>query len=157
LLALHPARDGERLVDELQRKLKKAIDTVHAKVTTRPGHVVFRIPASALFPSGDAKVNQPGGKALAEIASVLSSMSGPAGERFQVAGHAPGAKSPQWGLCAQRAMAVAERLAAGGVAARTISVAAFGTLDPETRSEPQGIEICVLRGDASSAVLVENR
>jgi flagellar motor protein MotB len=157
LLALHPARDGEKLLEELQKKLKKVIDAGHAKVMTRQGHVVLKISASALFSGDEANLRAVGAKALAEIASALSYAGGMAGDRLQVAMHAPRAGSAPWKLCAARAMAVAERLAAGGIAASAISVAAFGALDAAAPVETHGIEITVLRGDAPPAVLVENR
>jgi flagellar motor protein MotB len=153
LQALHPARDNERLRDELEKKLKKAMDAGQATVTTRHGHVVLKIAIEALFASGEANVKPAGAKALTEIAGVLSAT---AGERFQVEGHSPGASSAEWTLCASRAMSVARRLAASGIAARTISVAAFAALEVEPQAKSHGIAIAVLRGEAPP-VLVDNR
>jgi flagellar motor protein MotB len=157
LLALHPARDGEKLLEEMQKKLRKLIDAGHTKATMTLGHVVIKISTSALFSSGDASMKPAGARALAEVAAALSSSGGMMGERIQVAGHAPEAGPTAWGLCAARAMAVAERLAASGVPASTISLAVFGALDAAAPADGSAIEITVLQGDAPSTVLVDNR
>ncbi|MGO9832711.1 MAG: flagellar motor protein MotB [Polyangiaceae bacterium] len=147
LQALHPARDSETtLLDELEKGLKKPIDVGYVvNVTTRHGHVVLRIATEALFASGEANVKPAGAKSLSEIAGVLS---GRAGGRFQVEGHSAGASSAEWMLCASRAMSVAKRLAADGIAADTISVAAFGGLELQASTKGYGIVIAILRGEA---------
>jgi flagellar motor protein MotB len=157
LLALHPARDGEKLLEELQRKLKKVIDAGHTKATMSLGHVVIKVSASALFSSGDASMKPAGARALAEIAAALSSSGGMAGERIQVSAQARETGPTEWGLCAARAMAAAERLAASGVPANTISLAVFGALNAPALVDRSAVEITVLHGDAPSTVLVDNR
>jgi len=152
LRALHPARDNERLIDELQRKLKRIIDDGSVKVTTRLGQVVLIIAADAVFVPSTANVSPAGTKALGEIAAALSTL---VVERFQVEGHTPAAKVQAWLLCASQAIAVARRLAASGISSSMISLAAFGELSVESRSERHGIAITILRGDAAAAV--ENR
>jgi flagellar motor protein MotB len=152
LQALQPARDNERLLDDLQRKLKRTLDSGHARVTTRQGHVVLKIAVDALFEVGEANVKPAGAKALAEIGAALSAT----GRRFHVEAHASAARSGQWGLCAARAMSVAKRLMAKGVGASAVSLAAFGALDLEAPVEPFGIVITVLR-ETTSAMVVENR
>jgi flagellar motor protein MotB len=153
LQGLHPARDSETLLDELKKGLKKSLDFGHVKVATRNGHVVLMIATEALFASGEASVKLAGAKALTEIAGVLSAT---AGGRIQVEGHSPGASSAEWPLCASRAMSVAKRLAADGVAADTISVAAFGGLELQASTKGYGIVIAVVHGKAP-LLIVENR
>ena len=157
LLALHPARDGEKLLEELQRKLRKVIDAGHTKATMSLGHVVIKVSTLALFSMGDASMKPAGARALAEIAAALSSSGSMTGGRIQVSGHARETGPTEWGLCAARAMAVAERLAASGVPANAISLAVFGALNAPALVDRSAVEITVLHGDAPSTVLVDNR
>lgn len=144
LQALHPARDNAWLIDELQHKLKTEIDDGAVKVTTRQGHVVLKLTVDGLFAPGKDSPKAAGAVALTEIAAVLSGM---AVERFQVEGCAPAAKAAEWRLRASQAMEVAKRLAASGIAAKRISVAAFGELGVETPAEREGLAITILRGE----------
>ncbi len=144
LRALHPARENAWLIDELQHKLKTPIDAGTVKVTTRQGHVVLKLTVDSLFAPGKESPKPVGAMALTEIATVLSGM---ALERIQVEGCAPAAKAGEWKLRASQAMEIAKRLAASGIAAKKISVAAFGELGAETPAEREGIAITILRGE----------
>jgi chemotaxis protein MotB len=121
------------LYGELAHKLKSMIDAGDLAITLRDGRMVLRLSNDVLFDSGRSELKPAGKRTLAEIASVLRSISG---RNFQVAGHTdnePIRLSPfrsNWELSTARALEVTGFLIAQGVEPQALSAAGYGEFDP---------------------------
>ena len=143
LQRLHPARDIERFLDQLQDALKGPVGAGLVKVTTAQGDTCVSISTEALFPSGGTRIHPEGMMVLDEIGTALSSA---AVERCRVESHASVARAAEWRLSASRAAEVANRFASRGTGARTVLVAVLGELGVEPSTERRRIVIRILQG-----------
>jgi outer membrane protein OmpA-like peptidoglycan-associated protein len=125
LQAIHPARDNERLVDELARTLRAAVNGAFVKATTYQGNVALLLSVDAFFASDGTSLLAEGIESIAEFGRALSAV---AGARFRVEAHAGATHGPELGLCVSRVAEVARRLVATGISAGAISIAIFGEL-----------------------------
>jgi outer membrane protein OmpA-like peptidoglycan-associated protein len=126
LQGLHPALDNERLVDELERTLRTALNGAFVKVTTTyQGSIALLLAVDAFFASDGTSLLAEGIEGIAEFGRALSAV---AGARFRVEGHASATHGPELGLCLSRVAEVARRLAATGISADAISIALFAEL-----------------------------
>jgi outer membrane protein OmpA-like peptidoglycan-associated protein len=125
LQAIHPPRDNERLVDELARTLRTAVNGAFVKVTTYQGNVALWLSVDAFFASDGTSLLAEGMESIAEFGRALSAV---AGARFRVEGHASATHGPELEICVSRVAEIARRLAATGISAGAISIAIFGEL-----------------------------
>jgi chemotaxis protein MotB len=134
--AMQEAQDRAKLLDDLQNRFKKLIDTGNLKVTTRHGRVVLQLKTDVLFDPGEAEVKAAGKQALGEVAAALKNVPG---KRFQIAGHTDNApisaatakKFPSnWELSAARAISVVKLLTQDGVDPSTLSAGGYSLYDP---------------------------
>jgi len=120
------------LYKDVALRLKGMVDTGDLSITLREGRMVLRLSNDVLFDSGKAELKPAGKRALAEIASVLSTVP----RRFQVAGHTdnePIRLSPyksNWELSAERALEVIGFLISRGMQSGALSAAGYGEFDP---------------------------
>ncbi len=122
LQAIHPAHDNARLVDELEKTLRTAVNGALVKLTTYQGNVALLLSVDAFFAS-DGSLLAEGIKSIAEVGRALSAV---AGARFRVESYASAMQAPELGLCVSRVAEVARRLSATGISAGAISIAIFG-------------------------------
>jgi chemotaxis protein MotB len=140
--AMADAQERAKLLDDLQTKFKKMIDSGHLKVTTRHGRIVLQLKTDVLFDTGEAEVKPAGKQALSEVAQTLK---GVPGKRFQVAGHTDNTpisnetkkKYPtNWELSAARAISVVKLLTQDGVDPASLSAAGYSLYDPVSANSP---------------------
>ncbi len=144
--AMAEAQERGRLLDDMQAKFKKMIDTGRLRVTTRHGRVVLQLRNDVLFDTGEAEVKADGKTALGEVAATLRTVGA---KRFQVAGHTDTqpittdkkkAFPTNWELSSARAIAVVKLLTAQGVDPATLSAAGYGPYDPvASNGTPDGM------------------
>jgi chemotaxis protein MotB len=144
--AMAEAQERGKLLDDMQAKFKKMIDTGRLRVTTRHGRVVLQLRNDVLFDTGEAEVKADGKTALGEVAATLRTVGA---KRFQVAGHTDTqpittdkkkAFPTNWELSSARAIAVVKLLTAQGVDPATLSAAGYGPYDPvASNGTPDGM------------------
>jgi len=144
--AMAEAQERGKLLDDLQGKFKRMIDTGRLRVTTRHGRVVLQLRNDVLFDTGEADVKADGKTALSEVAATLRTVGA---KRFQVAGHTDTqpittdkkkAFPTNWELSSARAIAVVKLLTTQGVDPATLSAAGYGPYDPvASNATPDGM------------------
>ncbi len=136
------AESRAALYRDLALRLKSMLDAGDLTITLRRGRMVLRLSNDVLFDSGHAGLKPEGKRALAQIASVLSTLKD---RRFQVEGHTddePIHRSPyksNWDLSTARALEVTSFLVTKGVAPYGLSAAGYGEFDPvDSNGSPAG-------------------
>jgi chemotaxis protein MotB len=126
--------ENEALYKSLAMRLKSIVDTGDLSIVVRGGRMVLRLPNDVLFDSGSVELKPAGKKALAYIASALSTVTG---RTFQVAGHTDSQTiqnarfASNWDLSTARAVEVVRFLVAdGGLKPTLLSAAGYGEFDP---------------------------
>ncbi len=118
---------------EMVDKFKAMIDSGKLRVRVVRGRMVVELAENILFDSGKDKLKPEGEEALAQVASVLSSIEQ---RDFQIAGHTDNipiksAKFPSnWELSTARAVEVTRFLANKGVDASRLSAAGYADTQP---------------------------
>ncbi len=139
------------LFRQLAVKFQKMIDAGQLKVVLRNGRMVLQLPNDVLFDSGKTVVKPAGKQALAQVATVLRTLSG---RHFQVAGDTDNVPietalyPSNWELSTRRAVEVVHFLVAQQMRPELLSAAGYGEFDPiagndtpEGRAKNRRIEI----------------
>jgi chemotaxis protein MotB len=153
--------EAERRVNEfrdLLARFKSLIDAGKLSVKMVDGRMVLALPSDVLFDSGSATLSAGGAAAVAEVSTVLATMTD---RRFQVEGHTDNvpirtaAYPSNWELASARALGVVKAMVTAGMQASLVSAAGFGEFRPATtndtaegRQQNRRIEI-VLQPDLS--------
>jgi chemotaxis protein MotB len=126
----------------LALKFQKMIDAGQLKIVLRNGRMVIQLANDVLFDSGQTDIKPAGQQPLAQIASVLASISD---RRFQVAGHTDNVPiqktskfASNWELSTARAVEVLRFLVAHGVKSEGLSAAGYGEFDPIATNDNAG-------------------
>ena len=139
------------LFRQLALKFQKMIDAGQLKVVLRNGRMVLQLSNDVLFDSGKTVVKPDGKQALAQVATVLRTLTD---RHFQVAGDTDNkpidtAQFPSnWELSTRRAVEVVRFLVAQQMRPELLSAAGYGEFDPiagndtpEGRAKNRRIEI----------------
>ena len=149
--AVAKAKARIEMFKNMLAKFKKMVASGKIKIRVANNKMIVEMASAILFPSGKAKLSEEGETALAEVASILSTI----GDRaFQVAGHTDNVPidnktfGSNWELSAARAVAVVEFLIEKGMKAENLSAAGYadtqpvaGNLSEEGRAQNRRIEI----------------
>ena len=149
--AVAKAKARIEMFKNMLAKFKKMMESGKIKIRIANNKMIVEMASAILFPSGKAKLSEEGETALAEVASILSTI----GDRaFQVAGHTDNIPidnknfGSNWELSAARAVAVVEFMIEKGMAAENLSAAGYadtqpvaGNLSEEGRAQNRRIEI----------------
>jgi len=149
--AIAKAKARIEMFKNMLAKFKKMLESGKIKIRIANNKMIVEMASAILFPSGKAKLSEEGEVALAEVASILSTI----GDRaFQVAGHTDNIPidnknfGSNWELSAARAVAVVEFMIEKGMAAENLSAAGYadtqpvaGNLSEEGRAQNRRIEI----------------
>jgi len=130
LQKLQKELDGtQAAVAQVKARLQKLIDAGTLRLTTRNGFLVVEVGSDILFDTGKADIKPAAKPVLAEIARALADLTD---RRFQIAGHTDntGSDAINWRLSTDRALAVLQEMAAGGMASKNLSAAGFGPYLP---------------------------
>jgi chemotaxis protein MotB len=153
------------LFKQLALKFQKMIDAGELKIALRNGRMVLQLPNDVLFDSGQTTIKPAGREALAQVATVLRSVSD---RHFQIAGDTDNVpiSTPHfpsnWELSTRRAVEVVHFLVAQGMRPELLSAAGYGEFDPvasndssEGRAKNRRIEI-TLQPNIDELVSVPN-
>ena len=149
--AVAKAKARIEMFKNMLAKFKKLTESGKIKIRIANNKMIVEMASAILFPSGKAKLSEEGEAALAEVASILSTITDRA---FQVAGHTDNVPidnakfASNWELSAARAVAVVEFLIAKGMPAENLSAAGYadtqpvaGNLTEEGKAQNRRIEI----------------
>jgi chemotaxis protein MotB len=135
----------------LVQRLRTMIDAGQLQVVIRDGRMLIALPDEVLFDSGKTEIKPDGQKAIAQVATVLTTISD---RHFVVAGHTD--TNPihtkefhsNWELSTARAVRVTQLLIAHGMRPELLAAAGYGEFDPvaandsaEHRAQNRRIEI----------------
>ena len=130
------------LFRQLALKFQKMIDAGQLKVVLRNGRMVLQLPDDVLFDSGQTVIKPTGRQALAQVATILRTISD---RHFQVAGDTDNVPintqlfPSNWELSTRRAVEVVNFLVDQGMKPDLLSAAGYGEFDPvATNDAPEG-------------------
>lgn len=121
-------------------KFKALVSSGKLKIRIVRGQMVVELASSILFESGKAKLSEEGEEALAELASILMTISD---RSFQIAGHTDDVpikskKFPSnWELSADRAVTVVRFLQDQGVNPSNLSAAGYAEYQPAASNDSE--------------------
>jgi chemotaxis protein MotB len=146
LMELRRQEEAERqraaVFQDLVNKLKGMIDAGKLQVYIRNGRMLVKLPDNVLFDPGKTDIKSAGKDAIAQLTSVLQSISD---RHFQVAGHTDNTPihtakfASNWELSTERAVNVVRFMIKSGLEARRLSAAGFADNDPvASNDDPAG-------------------
>ncbi len=147
------SKQYEQLAGQLQGQIKSG----QIELSELKGKMTVKLKDKVLFPSGSAKLNKEGQKALDAVADVFKDMQG---KNVIVAGYtddvptSAGAYKDNWDLSSARAISVVRYLASKGVPPTMLGAAGFSQFrpvvpndSPANRSQNRRIEIALTAAD----------
>ena len=147
------SKQYEQLAGQLQSQIKAG----QIEVSELRGKMTVKLKDKVLFPSGSAKLNKEGQKALDAVAEVFKDMQG---KNVIVAGYTDnvptsgGAYKDNWDLSTARAISVVRYLQSKGVPPQMLGAAGFSEFrpvaandTPADRSQNRRIEIALTAAD----------
>jgi chemotaxis protein MotB len=136
------AEQRAALFRQLALKFHNMIDAGQLKVVLRNGRMVLQLANDVLFDSGRTDVKASGKVALAQVATILKTISD---RHFQVAGDTDNVPiqtalfPSNWELSTRRAVEVVHFLVAQGMRPEILSAAGYGEFDPiASNDSPDG-------------------
>lgn len=117
---------------DLTQRFKKLIDAGTLSVRIIDGKMVVSLGSDVLFPSGSAKLSDPGVQTIKTVTAQLAAI----GKSYQVEGHTDDvpiatAQFPSnWELASARALTVVKTMIDTGMPAERVSAASFGKFHP---------------------------
>ena len=153
------SKQYEQLAGQLQGQIKAG----QIEISELRGKMTVKLKDKVLFPSGSAKLNKEGQKALDAVADVFKDMQG---KNVIVAGYtddvptAGSAYKDNWDLSSARAISVVRYLASKGVPPEMLGAAGFSQYrpvvandSPANRSQNRRIEIALTAADYTPPVV----